>query len=571
MTRHRTANGARAERGMIASALRPSRAGLASAVLCASLSGLLSLAALWALIDVIVQPSVRQVVVVGALWVATAVSASLSSWLAHNAEAQFSARLSESVVAHLMRLPESTVARYSGNDLRRLVTDNITALHHMVAHLPAEIAALVVVPAASIVTLVTVAGPLSLLALIPGLIASGYYLWVVPRTSAKHGAESMRVMGDIVTAVDDYTRGIATCRLYSAEAGARADYERESRAFTSGMVTWIKRVATLGSVAVAAMQAAVTYAVAYLVGYGNSVEVLSVLLMFSLAVVTPALRLGHGLDYVRAGRIAAGELKAFAAEAETRGPTMMQSGIDVGSPGARPVDAVISLDRVSLQAEQRVLWRDLSHDFRPATMTAIRGVSGTGKTTLLRCMAGHEDPTSGNVVLHGDPGETAGERPLHERVMLIMQGSDVLAGTVRENLAVAAPAASDASMLEALDRAQLTVALDADAAVLSGGEKQRLGLARVFVGDARVVLCDEPTSALDQDTAQRVMRELLIECERAEIALIVVTHDDEVAGLAHETLVLGESTGERSGDNHQEEQCARTERVAAPEGAQDAR
>nr|WP_254259342.1 ABC transporter ATP-binding protein [Leucobacter chinensis] len=548
---------------MIARALRPSRAGLVGAVLCASLSGLLSLAALWALIDVIVQPSTRQVVVVATLWAAAAVSASLASWLAHHAEARFSARLSESVVDHLMRLPESAVARYSGNDLRRLVTDNITALHHMVAHLPAEIAALVIVPAASIVVLVSVAGPLSLLALIPGLIASCYYLWVVPKTSAKHGAESMRVMGDIVTAVDDYTRGIATCRLYSAEAGARADYERESRAFTSGMVTWIKRVATLGSVAVAALQAAATYAVAYLVGYGSSIEVLSVLLMFSLAVVTPALRLGHGLDYVRAGRIAADELNAFAAEAETRGPTHSQGeGLD---------DAVISLDQVSLQAEQRVLWRDLSHGFRPATMTVIRGASGTGKTTLLRCMAGHEDPTCGTVVLHGGSRGAAGERPLHERVMLITQGSDVLAGTVRENLAVAHPDASDASMLEALDRAQLKVALDADAAVLSGGEKQRLGLARVFVGDARVVLCDEPTSALDRDTAQKVMRELLIECERAEIALIVVTHDDEVARLAHETLLLGDDAGKSEDETRELSHGAHPPRLETTEGAHDAR
>ena len=80
----------------------------------------------------------------------------------------------------------STISRYGADALRRLVGEDIVALHHTVAHLPAEIATLAVVPLATTILLVTVAGPLALVALIPGLLAAAYYLFIVPRSSAKH-------------------------------------------------------------------------------------------------------------------------------------------------------------------------------------------------------------------------------------------------------------------------------------------------------------------------------------------------------------------------------------------------
>ena len=114
------------------------------------------------------------------------------------------------------------------------------------------------VPLATTILLVTVAGPLALVALIPGLLAAAYYLFIVPRSSAKHGTETVRVMTDIRTAVDDYARGIRVSRIYSAQAGAAADYVNATRRFTENMVAWVRRVATLSSVAVALLQAVAT-------------------------------------------------------------------------------------------------------------------------------------------------------------------------------------------------------------------------------------------------------------------------------------------------------------------------
>jgi len=298
----------------LATVLRPVLSILAAGTLAAIFSGLAMLAALWCLVQCIAELTIDWVMAALGLWLIGAVLAALASWLSHQAEADFAARLRRHLARHLIHLPASTLARQGGDALRRLVSDDIAALHHMIAHLPAEMATFAAVPLASIVLLVSMAGPAALLTLLPGVMAASYYLLWMPRVSAHHGAERMRVMGDITTAVDDYARGIRIHRIYGSQSGALAAYHDAAARFTHGMVAWVGKVATPAAVAVALMQAATTFAIAYFVAGQHNAPVLAAALFFSLAIVTPALRLGHGLDYVSAGRMAAARLAALLQE-----------------------------------------------------------------------------------------------------------------------------------------------------------------------------------------------------------------------------------------------------------------
>lgn len=164
--------------------LRPVLPLLATGTLFAVLSGLAMLAALWCVVKFVAEPSLGRVCAALALWLAGAAMASFASWISHHAEAGFAARLRRQVASHLLSLPASTLARQGSDALRRLVSDDIAALHHMIAHLPAEIATFAAVPLASIVLLVTMAGPAALLTLVPGVLAALYYLVWMPRASA---------------------------------------------------------------------------------------------------------------------------------------------------------------------------------------------------------------------------------------------------------------------------------------------------------------------------------------------------------------------------------------------------
>lgn len=508
----------------IAAALRPAIPVLTAAVAAAALGGLTILGALWFTVQIVAAASLTHAIWACICWFIGGLLLSISSWLAHHGEAQFSARLRRDTARHLANMPMSTISRYGADALRRMVGEDIVALHHTVAHLPAEIATLAVVPLATTILLVTVAGPLALVALIPGLLAAAYYLFIVPRSSAKHGTETVRVMTDIRTAVDDYARGIRVSRIYSAQAGAAADYVNATRRFTENMVAWVRRVATLSSVAVALLQAVATYAIAYAIGYDQEPEVLTAMLLFGLAVVTPALRLGHGLDYVRAGRAGAERITAVLRE-----PTVTGSTDHSDDPG-------LALIGVRIDQDDRTLIHNLSHTFPPGLLTAITGPSGSGKTTLLRAIAGLEKLERG--AIQYPLREANSEKTASNSVLLIPQGGDVLAGTIRENIGLSTPEATDDAMSTALRRAQLDLPLDTATTTLSGGERQRVGLARAFLTDAPVILLDEPTSALDDETGRRLVSELRAFAAEESKTLLIVTHDHELVEDATAHLKL---------------------------------
>ncbi len=158
-------------------------------------------------------------------------------------------------------------------------------------------------------------------------------------------------------------------------------------------------------------------------------------------------------------------------------------------------------------------------------VTAIFGPSGSGKSTLLRLCNRLEVPTSGRACFRGE--DIAGMDPLwlRRRVGMCFQRPTPFAGTVADNLRVADPGASDARMAETLARVALAGSwLDRDATALSGGEAQRMCLARTLMAQPRVLLLDEPTSAVDAEAAaviERAVRDLAAD----GIPALWVTHD----------------------------------------------
>lgn len=179
-------------------------------------------------------------------------------------------------------------------------------------------------------------------------------------------------------------------------------------------------------------------------------------------------------------------------------------------------------------------------------VTAVFGPSGSGKSTLLRLCNRLELPTSGRVSFRG--ADIAGLDPLwlRRRVGMCFQRPTPFPGTVADNLRAADPDAPDARMRETLGRVALTGSwLGRDVAGLSGGEAQRVCLARTLMARPQVLLLDEPTSAVDTEAAEvieRAVRELAVDGTPA----LWVTHNAaQVARAADRVLRLesGRSLG----------------------------
>ncbi len=173
-----------------------------------------------------------------------------------------------------------------------------------------------------------------------------------------------------------------------------------------------------------------------------------------------------------------------------------------------------------------------------AGITAIVGRSGSGKTSLLRLVNRLEVPTRGRVLLAGTDVADLDPLALRRRVGMVFQHPVVFAGTVADNLAVAVPGVDEATGAAALERCGLDPALwHRTADDLSGGEAQRMCLARTLLTGPEVLLADEPTSALDPDARHRI-EELVVGLARTDgIAVLWVTHDhDQVAAVSDRVL-----------------------------------
>jgi putative ABC transport system ATP-binding protein len=192
---------------------------------------------------------------------------------------------------------------------------------------------------------------------------------------------------------------------------------------------------------------------------------------------------------------------------------------------------------------------DVSFDLTNGATCAIVGPSGSGKTTLLGLCAGLDRPTSGSVTVCGERLDTLDEdarAAIRRRLVgfVFQQFRLILTLTARENVEVplslggasAAQAASDASAL--LDRVGLGDRLHHYPSQLSGGEQQRVALARAFIHRPRILFADEPTGNLDTETGATI-QQLLFDLNReAGTALVVVTHDLELARRTERILNL---------------------------------
>lgn len=172
-------------------------------------------------------------------------------------------------------------------------------------------------------------------------------------------------------------------------------------------------------------------------------------------------------------------------------------------------------------------------EIRPGERLALVGPSGTGKSTLLTLLARLADPDSGVVRLDGRPLDALPVADVRRKVRLAGQDAHLFATSVRENVRIGAPGADERRVEQALRVAGLGAWLDGlpdgldtlvgeDGVAVSGGERQRLGLARAVVSPAEVLLLDEPTAMLDPPTAAAVLRDVL--AAAAGRSVLVVTH-----------------------------------------------
>ena len=208
---------------------------------------------------------------------------------------------------------------------------------------------------------------------------------------------------------------------------------------------------------------------------------------------------------------------------------------------------------------QQPALRDFSVDFKPGTCTAVMGETGTGKTTLIRLLLALVKPQKGEISIYSSetsntcPTSSTSQTsfsslsPLHRcNFVYVPQGNTLLSGTLRENLQLGNPQASDEQMMDALQMAcagfveELPDGLDTrfseQGGGLSEGQAQRIAIARALLRPCSIMLLDEATSALDAETEKKVLETILSDHRRT---VIFVTHRTAVIDYCDQVITIG--------------------------------
>lgn len=218
-----------------------------------------------------------------------------------------------------------------------------------------------------------------------------------------------------------------------------------------------------------------------------------------------------------------------------------------GEPLRMDAPCGMRLDDVTYRYEDgtRDVIKNLSFDFAPGSCTAILGETGAGKTTIVRMLLALARPTSGNIYIYNKVESCELTALMRCNFVYVPQGNTLMSGTIRDNLLLGDPHASEADMWNVLNRScadfvrTLPLGLDTKCGEqgggLSEGQAQRIAIARALLRNGSIMIFDEATSALDADTECRLLESLLHDNRHT---VIFITHRPAVLKYCTQTLRL---------------------------------
>jgi ATP-binding cassette subfamily B protein len=532
---------------MLRSLLRRFAGGVAAVVVLQVVGGVAGLVPLLAVVEVgrellspgpVDEDRMRVAVVAGAVGLLVRlVCAGTASGLAHVLDGRVQLALRRHLADRLARVPLGWFSRRRTGELAKVVGEDVSAVHPLIAHTPGELVSAFVVPLVSLVYLFTVDWRLTLVTLVPVLLAVAFVPLFMTPARTREQTEFDAAMGRIQNSVVEFVQGIAVVKAYGGADRAHHRFRTAVDDFVGTFVRWVGGVSAIA----AGMQLAVsppfvllvvlTGGAAFVTDGSLAPADLLPFLLLGLGLTAPVAALGHGFDDIQAAGRALGRIR------EVLGvPSLPEPAHPVAPVGHR----VELLGVRFAYVPGREVLRGVDLVLEPGTVTAVVGPSGSGKSTLVKLLPRFFDPTHGSVVLGGvDLREVSG---LYRSISFVLQDVRLLRASVLDNIALAVPEAGMDDVVRAARAAGIhdrVLALPdgygtvlGDGITLSGGEAQRISIARALLADTPVLVLDEATAFADPAT-EKAVRALLA----GDRTVLVIAHRlDTIVGA--DTVVV---------------------------------
>ena len=461
--------------------------------------------------------------------------------ITHMADLALRDQLRRDIVQRISRAPLAWFSESTSGRIRKAVQDDTTTVHTVIAHGPVEQLNAIVTPLALLACAFWIDWRLALLAL------STLLLYVLTYSFSMRGmnektVEMDRKLAAVSSTMVEFVSGIGVVKAFGRVGRAHAAYLNAADDFSAFYRAWAMPLVTMTCLSFTW----VSVPVLLLVNLGGGALLISaglvtlpeVLATTLIALVLPGALLtvaSISWSYQMAGAAA---LRLCEVIDTPVLPTAEES--------RRPERARVEIDRVSFSYGDTLAVDEASLTLEPGTVTALLGPSGSGKSTLATLIARFADPDSGAVRVGGVDLRDMDEETLYSTVSFVLQDAQLLGATVRENIALGRPDADleqvrDAARVAHVDEEIMALpdgydtVLGRDTA-LSGGQEQRIAIARAVLLDTPVLLLDEATAMADPESEAEIQEALSALVEGRTV--LVIAHRPAAVRGAHRIAVM---------------------------------
>ena len=430
----------------------------------------------------------------------------------HLAAFRVATNLRLATAEHLARLPLGFTESYGSGKLRKVIQESTGAAETFLAHqLPDQYSAMAT-PVGLLVLLFVFDWRLGLLSLVPVFLA---FAIMATMTGARM-AEKMRQYGNALAAMSneavEYVRGIPVVKTFGQSVFSFKKFKAAIDEYEKWVIAYTKELRLPMMFYTAAINGVFAFLIAgglLFTRKGITPEFLLNLLFY--IIITPVISLTlTKIMYMS-------ENKMVVADALSRIDSILEAApVSVSEQPRHPKDGSVSLRDVHFSYDGKTdVIKGISLDIHPGQTVALVGPSGGGKSTLASLMVRFFDVQSGSVSIGGADVRDIPKAELMDTVSFVFQNSRLLKGTILDNVKLGKPDASEEEVLAALKNAQcmdiigkfpegIHTAIGTNGVYLSGGEQQRIVIARAMLKNAPILILDEATAFADPDNEAKV-------------------------------------------------------------------